>query len=200
MVHVVTTIAPNWSKRFLLIGCFHVFGIAVFSIYAQSANPSPSNLLTTEEQSWIAAPPEIYVAIDPTYQPVEWADEQGRHQDVTADYLARFEQHLDLRLRVAPSLSSQDKPNSDPGLKVDARTASAVTPKRLKTWWHSTPYLKFPAFLITHNNAQDRLTPNHLPNAGNAVVSVLPVRRYWIKQEGMASLKDEESVVFLANG
>jgi two-component system cell cycle sensor histidine kinase/response regulator CckA len=133
--------------------------------------PAPA-VLTAEEQAWIAAHPVILLRPDTDYSPVEFIDDQGVYRGITADYVALVEQRLGIRFQV---VRSRPGAGGDFG---DVRPLLAITPEREKTWSFTTPYLEFPAYLITRASAREGLTLSDLAGARVAVVGNYAARDY----------------------
>ena len=48
--------------------------------------------LTPEEQAWLTEHPDIRLAPDPDFQPIEYLDNTGNYRGSAADYVALIEQ------------------------------------------------------------------------------------------------------------
>ena len=142
------------------------------------AQGSRADILTVEERAWLTAHPVIRLAPDLHYEPIEYFDEQGRYQGLTADYVALLEQRLGLRFQIV-QIPKERRDLKDPELiGADALAASAETAQRREYWRYTPPYLEFPAYVITRKEARDGLTLIDLSGTRVAVVADYALEEY----------------------
>ena len=128
------------------------------------------DILTPAERAWLQAHPDIRVAISPDYPPISFLDENGQPTGLEHDYLALIESRLGYQFkRVIPTLAQRaaDRPEDK---QVDMIPTFAATPDRLKNWYFTKPYLDFPVYLITQDNAPIQFS---LENSQQQQVSVV---------------------------
>lgn len=104
--------------------------------------------LTADERQWLAEHPEIILAPDPAFPPVEFFDEQGRYRGIAADVIALIESRLDIRFTVVqlhdwPQILQQARQG-----KVDVLGAIAKTPQRDEYLLFTEPFLRFPGVIV----------------------------------------------------
>ena len=89
----------------LLLGlCFHSLSFPE-EVHTQTYK-SPANSkvhLTTEEQQWLSAHPEISIAVRHGYSPIEFIFELEEFRGISVDYLKKLELLLGIKFRVLGS-------------------------------------------------------------------------------------------------
>lgn len=157
---------------FLLSGCF--------SDIAQSKTISTPDPLTADERAWLTAQSTIRLSPNPDYQPIDFFDEQGQYQGITADYITLIEQRLGFRFQIVHVDITNEKLdfNNPAQLGADVKVAITQTPKRLENWLFTKPYLEIPAYIITRKGAGEALTLSQLDGNRIAVVWHYGARQY----------------------
>ena len=103
--------------------------------------------LTLEEQAWIANHPVIRVGVDPAWPPYEFMDEQGKHQGMSADYLALLSQKIGVKFQIAPAQPWSDTQQQLEQKQLDFTPSIVSTPKRDQFLNFSQPYISFPVVI-----------------------------------------------------
>lgn len=137
-----------------------------------SGEPQPLSrpLLTQEEQAWLAAHPDIKVAPDPAFRPVEYFDEQGLYMGIAADYIRLVEQKLGITFNIVQLANWSDVLTQAQARKVDMWGAASPTPQRLKYMHFSQPLINVPAVIIVRKQVTRDLTINDLTGMRIAVI------------------------------
>ena len=105
------------------------------------------------ERAWLAAHPDIRVAIAPDYPPISFLDSTGQPTGLESDYLTLIEARLQVNFkRVIPSLA-QRADNTPAGKGADMLAIFSITDVRLQSWLFTKTYLDFPVYLITRQDA-----------------------------------------------
>jgi polar amino acid transport system substrate-binding protein len=120
----------------------------------ERTNPTRSDLfLTPEEMAWLDNHRKIRIGIDRAWEPIEFIDEQGRHQGISADFLSRIQDMLDVEFIYSPSLNwSQVMAGAKRG-DIDMLPAVTPSPRRAEYLNFTQPYLHFPFMIFTRNDA-----------------------------------------------
>ncbi len=108
--------------------------------------------LTPEEQAWIANHPVIRVGVDPAWPPYEFMDEQGKHQGMSADYLALLSQKIGVKFQIAPAQPWSDTQQQLEQKQLDFTPSIVSTPKRDQFLNFSQPYISFPVVILTRSD------------------------------------------------
>ena len=58
--------------------------------------------LSEADKEWLKAHPLIEIGVDGNWAPIDFVDDRGRHQGISADYLKRIESSLGIRFEVVP--------------------------------------------------------------------------------------------------
>ena len=114
--------------------------------------PKAINLqLTEEEQTWLNQHPIIKVGADQNWPPFEFADKNGLHQGIAADYLKFIGQQLGITFEVTPNIwkkvlqQAQDK-------ELDILSCAGQTKER-KAWFNfSEPYIEIDTVIVVTND------------------------------------------------
>ncbi|NOT83926.1 MAG: transporter substrate-binding domain-containing protein [Methylococcaceae bacterium] len=127
--------------------------LALFVLLASQVTCLAGVMLTPEERAWLQAHSDIRVAISPDYPPISYLDAHGEPTGLEQDYLRLLEDRLGFHFkRIIPTLA-QRAANSPEEKQVDVVAIFAATEARLQQWYFTKPYLDFPVYLVTQDNA-----------------------------------------------
>lgn len=155
-------------SRFLCVLKWQVLAACAL-LFLQSACFA-GDMLTPAERAWLQAHPDIRVAISPDYPPISFLGANGQPTGLEHDYLALIESRIGYQFnRVIPTLAQRAADNPE-DKQVDIVPTFATTTARLKSWTFSKPYLDFPVYLITQDNAPIKFS---LENSQQQAVSVV---------------------------
>lgn len=110
---------------------------------------APTVTLTSEERQWLEQHPTIRTAIDPSWAPVEFVDEEGIFQGISADYLKWLEGLLGVKFEVAKELSWQEAMVAFKRGEVDIFTSIRRTSEREEFFEFTDTYTSFPIVIFT---------------------------------------------------
>ncbi len=119
-------------------------------IEKQSAlDEGPAVELTKHEKTWLKQHPVIHLGYDPDWSPLEYKDENGDYQGITADFISLIEEKLQIRF-VHESAASR----SELVGKVAARSADILalmmdTPGKPENIIVTSPYISNAMVIVT---------------------------------------------------
>ena len=115
--------------------------------------PKPALVLSEEEQAWLQAHPAIRLGLDPLWEPVEFIDDKGEYQGISAAFMRRLAEMLGVELQFDPRQTwSQAVERAQKG-EVDVLPAINPSPKRSEYLNFTKPYLHFPFMIVTRTDA-----------------------------------------------
>lgn len=109
-------------------------------------------ILTQEERAWLTDHPVIHVAMDPTWAPVEFADDQGRFHGISMEYLHRLSELLDVSFEVAGGLTWQEAVDAVGSGELDLLSSMSRTPEREARLNFTNSYLSMPINIFAGGN------------------------------------------------
>ena len=137
----------------------------------------PHALLTPEETAWVVAHPSIRLMGDSYYEPSSFF-ENGRHKGIAADVLELVAARTGLNFEVV-EVPLPRRLVLDPKVRgIDGVACSTRTPERDRFYNVTTPYLVFPAYIITRNATPKYLSAADLDGLTVAVVAGYAVEEY----------------------
>ena len=66
-------------------------------IFSENTEPFALN---SEEKTWLVSHPNIKIAPDPDFIPIEYFDENGDYKGIAADYLVLIEERLGIKFNI----------------------------------------------------------------------------------------------------
>ena len=127
--------------------------LAILVLLIGQATCFAEDLLTPEQRAWLKAHPDIRVAVLPDYPPISYLDVHGQPIGLEQDYLKLIESRLGIHFKnVIPTLF-QRAAISPAEKQADVIAIFAITEERLQHWNFTQPYLDFPVYLITQEDA-----------------------------------------------
>ena len=155
-----------------------VLAILVFVGPARAQDQPVRPHFTDREQDWIRAHPKVRLMVESHYEPADFIDATGTHAGITADFLHLLADRTGLAFEpvvLPPELRAE----LDPVKRgVDGVALSALTPKRGEFYVTTTPYLEFPAYILTRRSVNRFLTPADLLDKPVAVVRGYAAQEY----------------------
>jgi two-component system cell cycle sensor histidine kinase/response regulator CckA len=127
--------------------------------------------LTDKEKRWLEAHPTIRLAPDPSFQPIEFFDENGNYAGVGADYVKLIEKKLGLTFEIVHCASWDDVISRMQRQEVDVLNAVVRTPQREQYMHFPPPYLQIPSVIIVRKNVNKNLTLGMLEGLHVVMVS-----------------------------
>ncbi len=109
--------------------------------------------LTPQERQWLKEHPVIRIAIDTSWAPFEYLDENGKYQGLAADYIALIEQKLGVRFEPYTQGAWKDAVAKMEKKELDMYPCAAKTPQRESYASFTAPYLNFRMVILTDENA-----------------------------------------------
>lgn len=137
--------------------------------------------LTPQEQDWIAEHPQITLAPDPNYHPIEFFDNQSHYRGIAADYMALLEKRLGLHFKVLRPRDWNQVLDWAQSRKTDMMTSAVQTPQRSEYMLFTSPYLEYPAVIISKKNVTGQLNLANLHGMKVGITSGDAVQEYIIR-------------------
>ncbi len=130
--------------------CFLFFLVAFQQSWAADSVEATLQLqLTEQERQWLKAHPVIRTAIDRGWAPMEFVDEKGNFQGISADYLQWLEDLLGVKFKVEKNLSWIETMAAFKRGELDMFTSLRRTPKREQFVDFTDSYISFPIVIFT---------------------------------------------------
>lgn len=108
--------------------------------------------LTPQERQWLKEHPIIRTAIDTSWAPFEYIDDEGKYQGLAADYLALIEQKLGVRFEPYTQGVWKDAVAKMEKKELDMYPCASKTPQRETYASFTSPYLDFRMVILTNDN------------------------------------------------
>ena len=148
---------PPVSPRPFRSGLFLAFLLLLLSPCLLAA-PAPLSAAVTapqwtpEESAWLRDNPQITVAINHAWPPMDFLAEDGTPQGIGVDFIAALNQRLDDRLRIVPGPWEEIYERVKTG-DLDALVDITPRPSREPHFNFTTPYIKVPHAFISREDA-----------------------------------------------
>ncbi len=143
----------------------------------------PDLQLTVEETDWLRRHKRLRIAIDPDFAPYEFADENGRHQGVSAEMLKILGSKLGVDFDLVPSTGWDQSLQLAMQRKVDILPLVNRNPERETHFDFTEPYLTTQRQIITRRQQEEIRGADDL--AGHTLAlphgySIIPLaRKLW---------------------
>jgi signal transduction histidine kinase/membrane-bound lytic murein transglycosylase MltF/ActR/RegA family two-component response regulator len=110
--------------------------------------------LTLYEQEWLATNLNFSLGISPSFMPLEWIDEKGIHQGVSADYVRIVKDKLSINMKPNLNLSWPEIIEAIKNKEVDVIPAIVKTKSRESFINFTKPYISFPLVIASNINTE----------------------------------------------
>lgn len=108
--------------------------------------------LTPGEKDWLAKHPVISVAVDPDFMPVEFIDNKGKAAGISAEYLKRFSQLLNVSFEPTRNMTWAKVEDGLRAGQIDMAAAMHKTAQREEYLSFTAPYLSMPLAVFAQND------------------------------------------------
>ncbi len=157
----------NWIWMVCFVFCLPGTGGVVLA----ASSSQPAVALTAEERAWLADHPEIRLAPDPDFPPIEFIDDDGNYQGIAADYAALVERRLGIQLKIVNLASWDEVLEKARRREIDMFGAAAKTPQRAEYMHFTRPHIELPGAILVRKEVQGKLSLEDLRDLRVGVVS-----------------------------
>ncbi len=144
-----------------------------FLLVAVGPDPGTATkpLLTEAETEWLGAHPEITIAPDPDYPPIEYFDDDGRYRGIAADYVDLVERKLGIRFKIVRLRDWDEAIEKAKKREIDMFGAAAKTPQRSGIHAFHQPFCRVPFSYHRQKKCHRPLSLKKLAGMRVAIVS-----------------------------
>jgi polar amino acid transport system substrate-binding protein len=141
------------------------------------------SLLNDKELAWLVANPVVTVGPDPYFHPIEFFDEQGQYQGLSADYLALIAKRTGITFAIEQRENWQQVINDVKVGKIDMMAANVPSIENTHYLSFTDNYFSFPSVLVTaETSLADVVSLTELSGRKVAVVAGYPDEEYLSEQ------------------
>ncbi|HJP18974.1 MAG TPA: transporter substrate-binding domain-containing protein [Nitrospinota bacterium] len=127
--------------------------------------------LTELERKWLADHPDIRLAPDPFYPPVEFIDKSGKFKGISADYVDLLGKKLGIQFQVMSFQNWDEVMTKTKKKEVDMLSAATKSPQRSEFMAFTKPYIELPGVIIVRSKVEGKFNMEKLQGMKVAVVS-----------------------------
>lgn len=142
----------------------------LFVSTAFASTENVKDIFTVEEKNWITSHPEIIVAPDPAFAPIEFY-ENGEFVGISIDYLKEVTRRYGLKFKFVRYETWNDILEAAKKREIDVITAAAVTEPRRAYLDFTTAYLTMPNQFFIRNGTPPIGQPENLKTRKVAVIN-----------------------------
>lgn len=113
---------------------------------------SKSLILSDSQKRWLSEHKTIRLGIDPTFEPIEFIDDQGNYSGIAADYVKLLSERLGISVQVASNLKRGQALELAKKGEIDIFAAITPTQDRKRYLDFTKPYFKYPLVIYTHSD------------------------------------------------
>ena len=134
--------------------------------------------LSSQEKTWLASHPNIRLAPDPEFIPIEYFDENGNYKGIAADYLALVEKKLGIQFNIVRLKNWKEIIAQTKAGEVDMWGAARATPQRLHYLTFTKPYIQIPAGIFVAKEIQGSIDISQLDGEKVSIPSGYAMQDY----------------------
>lgn len=109
--------------------------------------------LSLEENQWLSSNPEIKIAVDPGWKPLEWINPETKtHEGIIADYLHLITERSGLKFKIIPAPTWSKAMENVKQNRADAFSGVKKTVERQKYLNYSNAYMDLKDAIITRKD------------------------------------------------
>ncbi|WP_462270617.1 transporter substrate-binding domain-containing protein, partial [Desulfobacter sp.] len=146
-------------------------GLLIDNLWAVDDESVRIDALTNNEIIWLKQHSVIRIAPDPSFQPIEFFDKNGKYSGVGADYAKLVSEKLGITFEVVRCKTWDEVIAKVKRREVDVLNAVVKTPQREEYLNFTSPYLKIPSVIIVRKNVTRNLTLDMLKGMNVIMIS-----------------------------
>jgi PAS domain S-box-containing protein len=135
------------SRLAALVATAIAAGTCAPSVMAEPQVERP--LWSPEEKAWLQAHPQIRLAPDPDFPPMEFFDETGTYRGLAADYVRLIEKRLGIELQILRLQNWSECLSRAKSREIDVLPAATKTPQREEYMAFTSPHIRMPGVIMT---------------------------------------------------
>lgn len=108
--------------------------------------------LNAEEMQWLNKNKNLKVAIDKTWEPIEFISKDNKHSGISAGYKELIEKKLNIKLNIEENNSWEENFEKLKNNELDLSLVIAKTKQRENFLNFTSSYIKFPTVIVTKDN------------------------------------------------
>jgi PAS domain S-box-containing protein len=108
--------------------------------------------LSDSEKRWLSEHKTVRLGIDPTFEPIEFIDDQGHYSGIAADYVKLLSDRLGISIEVVSDINRRQALELAKKGEIDMFAAITPTPDRERYLDFSKPFFKYPLVIYTHTD------------------------------------------------
>ena len=168
------------NKKYLFIGIAVIlFGVLIGLLWYWQGLAGSSDILTPEERAWLNAHPNLRMAPDPSFPPLEFFSETGQYQGMIADYFDLIQLKLGYKFVLSRLGTWAEVLEQAKSRRIDIITAAQITPERQVYMLFTKPIVDIPNVIITRNEgATGELNLDTLKNKTVAITKGNALHEY----------------------
>jgi putative nucleotidyltransferase with HDIG domain len=134
-----------------IINVAAVIVVIIFAAVLYTQYNNRSDILNAEERNWLNQHPDIRLAPDPNFPPLEYFDSNGQYIGMIADYYHLLEKKLGIKITYVQMKSWGEVIEKARSGDVDGITAAQITPERSTYLLFTQPIIDIPNVIIVSN-------------------------------------------------
>jgi two-component system, cell cycle sensor histidine kinase and response regulator CckA len=144
--------------------------------------PSQDDNLSASQRQWLAEHPDIRLAADPDYPPIDFFDDQGRYSGLSADYIRHIEQFIGHKFRIVRAANFSEVLVMAQQRQVDIVCTLQENPQRAAFLLFSDPVVTVENVVISRSDRPGNLSLNTMQDLRIVLVKGHAVNR-WIAED-----------------
>ena len=164
--------------------------------FGEAGDPAGRVSLSPRQLDYLQRKGTLRMCVDPDWMPVERLNEEGAHEGIIADVMARLAEMLDTRIVPIPTASWEESLAFARERRCDFLSGAIATPARRAFLDFTTPYLSFRSVIATQshqvfiNDIESVLGETFGITRGHAMIDTLRTRYPGIRLREVANITE----------
>ncbi len=171
---------------FILLFCFSTIAMA---------EPDASLNLTETQKKWLDQHQEIRLAIDISWPPFEWVDDNKQYKGMSSDYIHIIENKLGIKFIVNKEKNWPDAVEAVKNHELDVFSCVVDNKQRREYVDFTEPYLSFPMVIVTLNNVNHIKSIKDLKDVVVGVVDGYATHDYLNNEHPEINIKPKKTAI-----
>ena len=162
------------SERMTILGRWSAWGASM---------PGRTTLnFSASEQRWMSAHPRVRVAIDESYLPLTFFNDEGDFRGISADVLAKVALRTGFKFDIQRTHSVEEMVEQIRTNDADLLISLTPSTAREESLRFTRPYISTPYVLVTRTTPDSPLTLDDMSGKRLAIIHSNPVREFLVEQ------------------
>lgn len=178
------------GRKIINCSCLLLVLLIGLSVLCAHGLAQDRDILTAEEREWLKKHEgQLRIAPDSSFAPIEFFDEKGNFQGISADYVALLEKKLQIKFQILQIENWAENVQKAKNRDFEIWSAVAPTPERREYMLFTYPHIEIVGVLIVSNDRKGKFSLDSMNKETIGVVDGYFTHNYLLENYPEANIR-----------